>query len=258
MFYKMAILNSHLSYSLVLKLLSNVSKFYIIITPTISINYYIIYLILESGNSIGELKDLKNIIIYNYAYNKIIYKIFRLYLSNYSNISNNFILIDYAFYNIKNIKIYNYLKASKYLSIIQINRKLKHTLFNYFHDLKYQIFWIYHQNISYLTFIKNYISNYNNNIILFESDKLQSDLTPLSSILSHRTSNYLYIFIYIANNINDYSKNFVSNIIIFIKKNLKSIKQKYNILILSTDRVVDSKYYNNLITYFTFSNLIYS
>jgi hypothetical protein len=258
MFYKMAILNSQLSYSLVLKLLSNISKFYIIITPTISINYYIIYLILESGHSVGELKDLKNLIIYNYAYNKIIYKIFRLYLSNYSNISNNFILIDYAFYNLRNIKIYNYLKASKYLNTINTNKKLKHILYNYFHDFKYQIFWIYHKNISYLTFIKNYISNYNNNIIIFESNKLQSDLNQLSSILSHRTSNYLYIFINIANNINDYSQNFVSNIISFIKKNLKSIKQKYNILLLSTDQVVDSTYYNNLITYFTFSNLIYS
>ena len=109
-----------------------------------------------------------------------------------------------------------------------------------------------------MTFIKNYISNYTNNIILFESDKLQSDLTQLSSIFSHKTSNYLYIFINISHNINDYSKNFVSNIISFIKKNLKSIKQKYNILLLSTDLVVDSTYYNNLITYFTFSNLIYS
>ena len=254
----MAILNSHLSYSLVLKLLSNISKFYIIITPTISINYYIIYLILESGHSVGELKDLKQLIIYNYAYNKIIYKIFRLYLSNYSNITNNYILIDYAFYNLKNIKIYNYLKASKYLNTININKKLKHIIYNYFHDLKYQIVWIYHTNISYLTFIKNYISNYTNNIILFESDKLQSDLTQLSSIFSHKTSHYLYIFINISHNIKDYSKNFVSNIISFIKKNLKSIKQKYNILLLSTDLVVDSTYYNNLITYFTFSNLIYS
>jgi hypothetical protein len=258
MFYKMAILNSHLSYSLVLKLLSNISKFYIIITPTISINYYIIYLILESGHSMGELKDLKNLIIYNYAYNKIIYKVFRLYLSNYSNISNNYIFIDYAFYSLQNIKIYNYLKSSKYLNTINTNKKLKHILYNYFHDLKYQIFWIYHKNMKYLTFIKNYISNYNNNIIIFESDKLQSDSNQLSSIFSHRTSNYVYIVINTTNNINDYSKNFVSNIISFIKKNLKLIKQKYNIVLLSTDRGVDSSYYTNLITYFTFSNLIYS
>lgn len=255
MFYKMAILNSNLSYSLVLKLLSNISKFYIIITPTVSINHYIIYLILDTGHSIRELQDLKNILIYNYAYNKIIYKIFRLYLSNYTNFSSKYILIDYAFYNLNNIKIYNYLKCRKYLSILQINKKLKLILYNYFNDLKKQIFWIYHKNLNFLLFIKNYVINYNNNVILLESNQINKDSKQISSLFKHKTSNYLYILIDCINNCN---KSIISNIIQFIQNNFKFIKQKYNILFLSTDKIVESNYRNNLITYFTFSNLLYN
>lgn len=259
MFYKMAILNSKLSYSLLLKLLSNISKFYIIITPTISINYYIIYLILDSGNSITNLKDIKHLIIYNYAYNKIIYKIFRLYLSNYCNLNTNYIFIDYTLYNIQNIKIYNYLKSSKYLSIFNINKKLKYILYNFLHDLKKQYFWIYHKNITILSFLNNYIINYSNNIILLEYEQIQKKSIPILTELStnkHKTSNYIYILVNLINNLSNNSQYLISNIITSIQINLKNIKQKYNILFLSNENIINHTYYNNFINYFTFVNLI--
>lgn len=253
MFYKIAIINSKLSYSLLLKLISNISKFYIIITPTISINYYIIYILLENGHTIKDLKDLKHLIIYNYAYNKIIYKIFRLYLSNYSNLYTNYIFIDYAFYNLHNIKIYNYLKSSKYLSLININKKLKHILYNFLHDLNKQFIWIYHTNIAFLVFIKNYIINYNNNIIVLDSEKIQQKSQELLT-LNNKKSNYIYILVNLTNIIN-YSQNIIYDIIKNIQTNLKYIKQKYNVLFLSNENLVNKNYNHSIINYYTFLNL---
>lgn len=245
MFYKMAITNSHISYSLLVKLLFNISKFYIIITPTISINHYIIYLILDTSHSINELEDIKHTIIYNYGYNKIIYKIFKLFLSNYNSLSNNYIFIDYTFYNLQNIKIHNYFKSNKYLSIIQINKQLKHFLYNFFNELKKQLFWIYHNNSQYLKFLTNYILNYNRNIISLDSSKL---ITKTKLQIKNKLVNYSYILI----NIN--ANTLITDIILFIQKYIKSLK--YNILLLSNEKIFNSGYYTNIITCFTFSNLI--
>ena len=255
MFYKIAILNSDISYSFVIQILSNISKFFIIIIPTISINHYIIYLILDSKDYIKELQNLKNNLIYNYPYNNTIYKIYRLYLSNYTDLSSKYIFIDYTFYNLNNVKIYNYLKSKKYLSILPINKKIKLILYNYFHYLKQQIFWIYHNNLNFLLFIKNYVINYKNNIFLINSNQLNQDFKQISLLFKYSSSNYIYILIDCISNCN---KSIILNIIQFIQNNFKSIKLKYNILLLSTNNIVKLNDYNNLITYTTFSNLLYN
>lgn len=71
MYYKIIFNNTIINYSSIYNIINSISKFYIIINPSLSYNYFIIYLILENTNSLKKLKDIKVI-----KYSKIIYKIF--------------------------------------------------------------------------------------------------------------------------------------------------------------------------------------
>lgn len=253
MFYKLALLNSNLSYSIIIKNLSYISKFFIIITPTISINYYIIYIIIDNKHLfnkqlLNELLDLKKLIIYNFSYNSIIYKLFRIYLTWNNNLINKYLFIDNTFYNLQNIKIYNFLKSNQYVNILNINNKLKYFLYAFLHDINNKITYLYHKNINYLQFIKNFIMAYNyKKSILFQFNELNliSDKFNNSS-----TSNYILI-----NLIN--CKNNIYKFINIIQDNLIKLNKNYNLLLLSNNNNHNNNNNNNLITYFTFSNLIY-
>ena len=249
MFYKLALLNSDLSYSLIIKNLSYISKFFIIITPTISINYYIIYIIIENKHLfnkqlLNELLDLKKIIIYNFSYNSIVYKLFKIYLTWNNNLINKYFFIDYSLYNLQNIKIYNFLKISQYLNILNINNKLKKFLYTFLHEINNKITYIYHKNIHYLEFIKNFIITYDNKkTLLFQFNELNLITDKFNN---STTSNYILI-----NLIN--CKNNIYKFINIIQNNLIKLNKNYNLLLLSNY----TQNNNNLITNLTFSNLIY-
>jgi hypothetical protein len=112
MYYKI-IINEN-SLSIIYQILKNISKFYIIINPTLNFNYYIIYLLIDNIDHIYLLQKYN---INGFFYNKAIYKIYYYYLQNFTNI-NNFILIDCIFYNLLNVKIYNKLNLNNYFKFI--------------------------------------------------------------------------------------------------------------------------------------------
>lgn len=276
MYYKIIINNYILNYSSLCKILKKLSKFYIIINPTISVNYYIIYLIIDNIDNLYLLNKYK---IYGFIYNKIIYKIFYYYLQNYTHI-NNYLFIDYTFYNLMDIKIYNTLSFDNYLRLYNIHKPLKSNISNLIRCVNNKIIWIIHKNIKYLNFIMNYITNYINNTkpinYIIITDRIDKNKEPNKNnessykynqvlinleneINKYKLSNYItdlkYIIIKLTNNIIDInliqeSINIFYNKLIYQSNTLyKKINHKINILILSN---YNDNIYNNYLSYINF------
>jgi len=276
MYYKIIINNYILNYSSLCKILKKLSKFYIIINPTISVNYYIIYLIIDNIDNLYLLNKYK---IYGFIYNKIIYKIFYYYLQNYTYI-NNYLFIDYTFYNLMDIKIYNTLSFDNYLRLYNIHKPLKSNISNLIRCVNNKIIWIIHKNIKYLNFIMNYITNYINNIkpinYIIITDTIDKNKEPNKNnkssyknnqvlinleneINKYKLSNYImdlkYIIIKLTNSIIDInliqeSINIFYNKLIYQSNTLyKKINHKINILILSN---YNDNIYNNYLSYINF------
>lgn len=276
MYYKIIINNYLLNYSSLCKILKNLSKFYIIINPSISVNYYIIYLIIDNIDKLYLLRKYK---IYGFVYNKIIYKIFYYYLQNFTNI-DNYIFIDYTFYNLMDIKIYNKLSFDNYLKLYKLNKSLKSNISNLIRCVNNKILWIIHKNIKYLNFIINYITNYidnnkqltyitinhNNNYKINTNNNQQIILNLENAINNFKISHYImdlkFIIIKLTNTIIDInliqeSINIFYNKLIFQSNTLyKKINHKINILILSNYNDIIYNNYLSYINFCSFSKLI--
>lgn len=255
MYYKIILNNSIKNYSSIYNIIKSISKFFIIINPSLSYNYYIIYLILENTNNLTKLKDIKVI-----KYNKIIYKIFYYYLLNYKQ-SSHYLLIDYTFYNLINLTINSKLSLDTYLNIFNINSILSKNLSNYIRSVNNKIIWISHSNNQYLNFINNYILSYKLSNNESKNNKQSSILITddYNNISSYK--NLKYIILNFKKPILDIdlikeSINIFYNKMIFNSYKLyKKINTKVNILILSNTSNT-SDIINRYITYFTFSKLI--
>lgn len=255
MYYKIIFNNTIRNYSSIYNIINSISKFYIIINPSLSYNYFIIYLILENTNSLKKLKDIKVI-----KYSKIIYKIFYYYLLNYKNLTH-YLLIDYTFYNLINFSINSKLPLDAYLNIFKINNILSKNLSNYLRSVNHKIIWIYHNNSKYLNFINNYILSYKLSNTESKNNKESSIITTenYNNISSYK--NLKYIILNFKKSILDIdlikeSINIFYNKMIFNSYKLyKKINTKVNILILS-NTCNTSDIINRYITYFTFSKLL--
>jgi hypothetical protein len=255
MYYKIILNNTIKNYSSIYNIIKSISKFFIIINPSLSYNYYIIYLILENTNNFINLTKLTDIKIIKYS--KVIYKIYYYYLLNYNN-SIHYLLIDYTVYNLIDLTINNKLSLDSYLNIFNINNMLKKNLSNYIRSVNHKIIWIYHNNNKYLNFIKNYILSYKQSN---ESNHKQSiiNINDYNHFTSYK--NLKYIIINLKNKICDIdlikeSINIFYNKLIFNSYKLyKKINYKVNILILSNS-CNTSEIINRYISYFTFSKLI--
>lgn len=251
MYYKIILNNTINKYSSIYNIIKSISKFFIIINPSLSYNYFIIYLIIENKYNLIKLKDIKVI-----KYSKIIYKIFYYYLLNYNN-SAHYLLIDYTFYNLINFTINNKLSLESYLNIFSINNILKKNISNFIRSVNHRIIWIYHNQSNYLNFINNYILSYK----LSKNNKESSIITinSFSNINSYK--NIKYIILNFKSKVLDLdlikeSINIFYNRMIFNSYKLyKKINTKINILILSNN-INTSDIINKYITYFTFSKLI--
>lgn len=268
MYYKIIINNYILNYSSICKLLKTLSKFYIIIQPTSSINYYIVYLILDNIDNLYLLNKYK---IHGFIYNKIIYNIFYYYLQNFTN-NNHYFFIDYTFYNLTNINIYNKLSFDNYLKIYSLNKGFKNHISNFIRCVNNKIIWIIHKNKKYLNFIVNYISIYINNskslnYILYSPVLNNSNIIKdfENTINNYKLSNCIinlkYIIINLTNNID--IKLIQETINIFYNKliyqfNLiyKKINHRINILILSNFHNNIYNTYLSYINFYTFNKLI--
>lgn len=255
MYYKIILNNTIRNYSSIYNIIKSISKFYIIINPSLSNNYFIIYLILENTNSLQKLKDIKVI-----KYSKIIYKIFYYYLLNYKYLTH-YLLIDYTFYNLINFSINSKLSLDAYLNIFKINNILSKNLSNYIRSVNHKIIWIYHNNSKYLNFINNYILSYKLSNTESKNNKESSIITTdnYNNISSYK--NLKYIILNFKKSILDIdlikeSINIYYNKMIFNSyKIYKKINTKVNILILS-NTCNTSDIINRYITYFTFSKLL--
>lgn len=255
MYYKIILNNTIRNYSSIYNIIKSISKFYIIINPSLSNNYFIIYLILENTNSLQKLKDIKVI-----KYSKIIYKIFYYYLLNYKYLTH-YLLIDYTFYNLINFSINSKLPLDAYLNIFKINNMLSKNLSNYIRSVNHKIIWIYHNNSKYLNFINNYILSYKLSNTESKNNKESSIITTdnYNNISSYK--NLKYIILNFKKSILDIdlikeSINIYYNKMIFNSyKIYKKINTKVNILILS-NTCNTSDIINRYITYFTFSKLL--
>lgn len=255
MYYKIILNNTIRNYSSIYNIIKSISKFYIIINPSLSYNYFIIYLILENNNSLKKLKDIKVI-----KYSKIIYKIFYYYLLNYKYLTH-YLLIDYTFYNLINFSINSKLSLDAYLNIFKINNILSKNLSNYLRSVNHKIIWIYHNNSKYLNFINNYILSYKLSNTESKNNKESSIITidNYNNISSYK--NLKYIILNFKKSILDIdlikeSINIFYNKMIFNSyKIYKKINTKVNILILS-NTCNTSDIINRYITYFTFSKLL--
>lgn len=255
MYYKIILNNTIINYSSIYNIIKSISKFYIIINPSLSYNYFIIYLILENTNSLKKLKNIKVI-----KYSKIIYKIFYYYLLNYKYLTH-YLLIDYTFYNLINFSINNKLSLDTYLNIFKINNILSKNLSNYLRSVNHKIIWIYHNNSKYLNFINNYILSYKLSNTESKINKESSIITTenYNNISSYK--NLKYIILNFKKSILDIdlikeSINIFYNKMIFNSyKIYKKINTKVNILILS-NTCNTSDIINRYITYFTFSKLL--
>lgn len=255
MYYKIILNNMIINYSSIYNIIKSISKFYIIINPSLSYNYFIIYLILENTNSLKKLKNIKVI-----KYSKIIYKIFYYYLLNYKYLTH-YLLIDYTFYNLINFSINNKLSLDAYLNIFKINNILSKNLSNYLRSVNHKIIWIYHNNSKYLNFINNYILSYKLSNTESKINKESSIITTenYNNISSYK--NLKYIILNFKKSILDIdlikeSINIFYNKMIFNSyKIYKKINTKVNILILS-NTCNTSDIINRYITYFTFSKLL--
>ncbi len=252
MYYKIILNNTIKNYSSIYNIIKSISKFFIIINPSLSYNYFIIYLILDNTNNFTNLTKLTDVKIIKYS--KIIYKIYYYYLLNYKN-SIHYLLIDHTFYNLMNFTINNKLSLDSYLNIFNINNILKKNISNFIRSVNNKIIWIYHNNSKYLNFINNYILSYK------ESNTKQSiiQINDYNHITSNK--NLKYIILNLKNKIYDLdlikeSINIFYNKLIFNSYKLyKKINYKVNILILSNScNTLDI--INKYITYFTFSKLI--
>lgn len=266
MYYKIILNNTIKNYSSIYNIIKTISKFFIIISPSLSYNYFIIYLILENNNTLSKLinltvfNKLNDITIIKYS--KVIYKIFYYYLLNY-NYSIHYLLIDYTFYNLINFTINNKLALDSYLNIFNIHNILKKNLSNYIRSINHKIIWIYHNNTQYLNFINNYIltyklSNESNNKLSKDKQSIIS-INDFNNITSYK--NLKYIILNLNEHISDLnlikeSINIFYNKLIFNSYKLyKKINYKVNILILSNSSNT-SDIINRYITYFTFSKLL--
>lgn len=256
MYYKIIINNNIINYPSLYSILKNISKFFIIINPTISLNSYIIYIIIDNIENIHLLHKYK---INNFIYNKVIYNIFYYYLQNFTNI-NHFLLIDYAFYNLMNIQIYNKLSLDNYLSIFKLNPYLKKCISNYIRSVNSKIIWIQHNNYKYLNFINNYISNYKNLVLTSNNLQILQDKSKISK-------NIKYIIVKISKNItysnlNDIIKEIINifyNKLIYNSYTLyKNIQYRFNFMILShiydINDILDN--YVNYINFLSFNKLL--
>jgi len=253
MYYKLAILNSTISYNNILSIINNISNFYLIITPTTSLNHYIIYFILNNNSNLNKLYEYQSNIIYNYKYNIIIYKIFRLFLT-YNNI-NNFIFIDFAFYNLQNIIVINKLKLNKYINIFNINKKIKYIIEKFFTN-KSSTLSIYHSNKSYLHFINNFLTTYNINIISLDYYLIHKLYDIIINKLNNNYTTTLYLLFNITNN------KVINYILKSLQDNIKKIKIEYkksklycNILFLLESEKINT--ISSQVKYYTFNKLIY-
>lgn len=255
MYYKIILNNTITNYSSIYNIIKSISKFFIIINPSLSYNYFIIYLILENTNNFSNLTKLKYIKIIKYS--KVIYKIYYYYLLNYNN-SIHYLLIDYTFYNLINFTINNKLSLDSYLNIFNINDILKKNISNFIRSVNHKIIWIYHNNDKYLNFINNYILLYKESN---ESNNKQSIIHINDYNHITLSKNLKYIILNLKNKICDInlikeSINIFYNKLIFNSYKLyKKINYKVNILILSNS-CNTSDIINKYITYFTFSKLI--
>ncbi len=256
MYYKIIINKYIINYSSLYSILKNISKFYIIINPTVSVNYYVIYIIIDNIENLHLLHKYK---IKNLIYNKIIYNIFYYYLQNFTNV-NHFLLIDYSFYNLMNIKIYNKLSLDKYLSLFNLNLNFKKDISNFIRSVNNKILWIQHNNYKYLNFINNYISNYKNLTLTIDNIQILTEKSKISK-------NIKYIIIKLSkdltyNDLNDMIKEIIN---IFYNKLIynsyllyKNIKNRFNFMILSDiyniNEIFDN--YVNYINFISFNKLL--
>lgn len=258
MYYKIIVNNSNISS--LYHILKNISKFYIIINPTISLNYYVIYLIIDNIDNLHLLHKYK---IKGFFYNKLIYKIYYTYLKNFTKI-NHFIFIDYIFYNLLNVKIYNKLSLDSYLNLFKLTKILQLQIFNFINFINSKIILLVHQNINYLNFISNFIFNYKpNSMILYNINlSIESQYNDFKLKLNNSNIKKLkYIIIHIIhpyrndNIINESINLFYNKMIIYGYNIFKTIKKKVNIMILSNYNYL----YHNYNTYFntyTFSKIL--
>jgi len=242
MYYKI-IINEN-SLSIIYQILKNISKFYIIINPTLNFNYYIIYLLIDNIDHIYLLQKYN---INGFFYNKAIYKIYYYYLQNFTNI-NNFILIDCIFYNLLNVKIYNKLNLNNYLNLFKLTNFIKHQISNFIRCINNKILFIVHNNIKYLNFICNYIYNYKNDSAIITNITSSNELEYNNfkyQISTFNISKLKYIIIKVLTTnlnykiINESINLFYNKLIIKGHKLYKTIKKNINILIISN--------YNNLL-----------
>lgn len=263
MCYKLIVKNIDSSPFLLQNSITTISNFYILFPPTFSFNYYIIYFIENNKHELTKLIPLNDIIISSVLYNKIVYKIFKLFLLNNNK---EYIFIDFQLHNINNIKIFNLLKIKLYLHLFNLNNNVRLLIYNFIKNVDNNITYIYHNNVIYLNFIKRYLYNIDySSIIFFMFNNYHTLYKKLKSILKNQISKIYLICDYInsespkltykSNNYiesnnsinNDYSK-----IIKKIIYKLNNYNIKFNLLILSNKKVNLS---NHNINFFTFSHL---
>lgn len=226
MYYKIIVKNIESIY--IISLISKISKFYIIITNNyIKFNYLIIYLISKNKNKLIELSKLNNQIILSTTYNKVIHKLFKLYLK--PHINN--IFIDYSFYNTNDITIYNSLNIKYYLKLCNFNKIIMNTICNFINNLNNKIFYILNSNFDYLLLIQKCLLHFNNNIIEIKNENKingNNDDYLLMQNINYYNNAYFIIsnsqLTYLPNN---YYKN--------IYNQLLKLKIKFNLLILSNN-----------------------
>jgi hypothetical protein len=220
MYYKIIIKN--IESIPIISIISNISKFYITITNNFNeVNYLTIYLISKKKKKLIELSKLNNQIIISTIYNKVIHKLIKLYFT--PNINN--IFIDYSFYNINNIIIYNLLNIKDYLKLCNFNKTIINTISNFINNLNNKIFYIFNSNSNFLLLIQKCLLYFNNNIIEINNNNENYDNLLMQKI---NNSNNVYFIIsnsYLIHPCNNYYKN--------IYNTLLKLKLKFNLLILS-------------------------
>lgn len=253
MYYKLAIIN--LSYNNIISLMNKISKFYIIITPTLLLNQYIIYYILNKNSNLKKIYRLQSNIIYHSKYNNIIYKIFQLFLTYNNSKINNFIFIDFTFYNLQNIKAINHLQLSKYLNLLNINKKIINNLNKFFINNS-NILVIYHLNNSYLLFIQNLLITYNYNIIVLNYSLINNLYNIIINKLKTNYNTPLYFLFNIS------QSRLITNILNTIQITIQKIQKEYNysklyyniLYLLNSENI---EIFSNKVQYYSFSKLIY-
>lgn len=228
MYYKLIVKNIEII--TIKSYISKISKFYIIITKNFNIinngkfNYLIIYLILKNKDKLLELSKFNNKIIISTTYNKIIHKIFYLYLT--PKLTNN-IFIDYSFYNLNNISVYSTLSIKYYIQLVKFNSTIKNTIINFFNKINNKLYYIFNSKINYLVFIKNYLLHFDNTII-----EINNNINITKQQIKISNSNSIY-FILINHTLSKYQS--YSHYCKYIYNSLVQSNINFNLLVLSTN-----------------------